>query len=116
MDSNQDVASALLLYDKKNTGYPKLLEGMFHYFHDKVITKLLKLMNSPSLTKNNDTDSLIEYEERYEAKNTLSTRKNELIIKENDGLITKEYLFLRHGLRYVCSITMDSWVHRLGFR
>ena len=35
---------------------------MFHYFCDKIITDLLKLVNSPSLTKNKDLDSLIKYE------------------------------------------------------
>ena len=89
---------------------------MFHCFCDKVITNLLKLMNSPITTNKNNTVSLLEDKERVEAKNTPATWKNQLIIKETDGSITKESLFLRHGIRCVCSSTINSWVHRLGFR
>ena len=60
MDSNKDLVDALMLYGKKTMGDPNFLEGMFHYFHDKVIHNLLKLMNSPSLTKHKDLASLIE--------------------------------------------------------
>ena len=62
LDSNQCVADALLLYCNNNMGYPKFLEVIFHYFRDKVIPNLLKLMNSTSLTKHNDIASLLEYE------------------------------------------------------
>ena len=57
--SNQYVVDALLLYGKKNMGYPHFLEGMFHHFRDKVNLNLLKLINSPSLTKHKDIASLI---------------------------------------------------------
>ena len=60
MDSNQDVVDVLMLYGKKTMGDPNFLEVMFHYFHDKVIHNLLKLMNSPSFTKHKDLASLIE--------------------------------------------------------
>ena len=73
-------------------------------------------MNSPSLTNHNNISSLLEGEERAESKNTLVTSKNYLIIKATYGSITKECLFLSHGLRCVCSSTMNSWVHRLGFQ
>ena len=116
LDSNQDVADALLLYRKKTVGCPNFLEGMFHCFRDKVVPNLLKLMNSPSLTNHKYIASFLEDEERDEAKNTPAIREKQLIIKETDGLITKESLFLRHGIRCVCSSTINSWVHRLGFR
>ena len=74
---------------------------MLHYFLNKVITNLLKLMNSPSLTKHKDLASLLENQERDEAKNTPATGKNKLITKETDGSTTKEKLFLRHGLRCI---------------
>ena len=115
LDSNQDVADELLLYDKKNTVDTKLLEGIFHYFPDKVKPNLMKLMNSPSLTKNKDLASLLEYEERAEAKNSPATRKNYIITKETVGSITKEDLFRRHGLLCVFTSTMNIWVHRLSF-
>ena len=54
---------------------------MFHYFHDKVIPNLLKLVKLPSLTKNNIFYSLLEDEERDEAKNTPDTTKNSLLSK-----------------------------------
>ena len=73
------------MYGKKTMGYPNFLEGMFHYFRDKVITNLLELMKSHSLTKHKDLASLIKDEERYEDKNTPSTRKYQLIVKETDG-------------------------------
>ena len=97
-------------------GNPNFLEVMFHYFCDKIITNLLKLMKSPSLTKYKDFASLIEDKERSEAENTPATRKMQLIIKETNCSITKEDLSLRHGIRYVCSITMNTWVHHIGFR
>ena len=81
-----------------------------------VITNLLKLMNSPSITKHKDTASLLEDKESAEAKNTPATSKNYLTIKETSGSKTKEDLFLRHGLRCVCLSTMNSWVYWLGFR
>ena len=59
--SNPYVSDELLLYGKKTMGYPNFLEVMFHYFRDKFIPNLLKLMNSPSLTKNKDIASLLEY-------------------------------------------------------
>ena len=68
LDSNQAVADALLLYGKKTMEYPNLLEGVFHYFHEKVFPYFLKLMNPPSLTNHNDITSLIEDEERTESK------------------------------------------------
>ena len=89
---------------------------MFHYFHDKVIPNLLKLVNSYGLTNNNSFASLIEDEEISEVENTPSTRKNQLFIKETGGSITKEYLLIRHGLRCVCSSTMKIWVRWIGFR
>ena len=61
-------------------GDPKLLEGMFHYFHDNVIPNNLKLVNSPILTKHKDPALLLGYEERAEAKYTPATSKNQLII------------------------------------
>ena len=48
------------MYGKNTMGYPNFLEGMFFYFHNKVIYNLLKLMNSPSLTKHKDLASLVE--------------------------------------------------------
>ena len=42
MDSNQDLADALLLYGTNTMGGQNLLEGMFQYFHDKIISNLLK--------------------------------------------------------------------------
>ena len=54
LDSNQDVADALLLYGNKNMGNPNFLEVMFHYFCDKIITNLLKLMKSPITTNKNN--------------------------------------------------------------
>ena len=71
-------------------GDPNLLEGILHYFHDNVFTNLMKLMNSPSLTKHKDLASMFEDDE---AKNTTVTRKNHPIIKDTDGSITKEALF-----------------------
>ena len=62
LDSNRDVADVIMLHDKKTMGYPNFLEVMFHCFHDKVISNLLKLMNSPSITKYNYIASLIEDE------------------------------------------------------
>ena len=59
---NQDITDLLLLYDKNTMGYPKLLEGMFHYFHDKFISNVLKLLNSPSITNHKDLDLLLEDE------------------------------------------------------
>ena len=97
-------------------GDTNLLEGMSHYFHDKVIPNLMKLMNSPIITKNKYLASLLEYEERAEDKNTPATRKNQFIVKYNDGSIKKEALFRRCGLRCVYSSTTNSWVHRIGFR
>ena len=88
---------------------------MFQYFRDKVIPNLLKLMNSHITTNKKNLDSLLEDKERAEAKNTLATWKNQLIIKETDGSITKECVFLRNSIRCVCSSTMNSWVHWLGF-
>ena len=61
MDSNPDIAYGLLIYGKNTMVYPNFLEIMFHYFHDKVIPNLLKLMNSPSLTNHKDISSLLEY-------------------------------------------------------
>ena len=58
-------------------------------------------MNSPSIVKHKDLASLLEYEEGAETKNTPATKKNHLIIKDTDSSITKEDLFLRHGLRCV---------------
>ena len=116
MGSNKYLADALMLYGKKTIGYPNFLEGMFHCFRNNIIPNLLKLMNSPSLTKNKDIASLLEDEEMSEAKNTLATREKQVIIKETDGSITKECLSLRHGLCYFCSSTINSWVHRLGFQ
>ena len=46
-------------------------------------------MNSPSITKYKGLASLLEDEERAEAKNTPATRKKQLIIKDTDGSITK---------------------------
>ena len=66
-------------------GDPNLLEGIPHYFHDNVFPNLMKLMNSPSLTKHKDLASMLEDEERAEAKNTPATGKNNIIIKDNDG-------------------------------
>ena len=85
LDYNQDVSDELLLYDKKTMGCPKFLEGMFRYFHNKVIPNLLKLTNSPSLTKHKDLASLLKYGERAEAKNTPATRKKQIIIKKTGG-------------------------------
>ena len=56
-------------------GYPNFLEVMLQYFHDKVTPNLLKLMNSPRITKHKDLASLIENEERVEAKNTSANGK-----------------------------------------
>ena len=54
---------------------------MFHYFRDKVITNILKLINLPSLTKHKDVASLLDYEEISEAKITPATRKISLSSK-----------------------------------
>ena len=102
------------MYGKKTMVYTNFLEGMFQYFRDKVIPNLLKLMNSPITTNKKNNDSLLEDKERAEAKHTPDTRKNQLIIKDTDGSITKEYVFLRHSLRFVFSITMNSWFHWNG--
>ena len=51
------------------------MQGMFHYFHDKVIPNLLTLMNSPSITKYKGLASLLEDEEISEAKNIPATSK-----------------------------------------
>ena len=48
---------------------------MFHYFRDKVITNILKLVNLPSLTKHKYLDSLLGDEEISEAKNIPATSK-----------------------------------------
>ena len=74
-------------------GDTNLLEGMSHYFHDKVIPNLMKLMNLPSITKHKYLASMLEDEGRAEAKNTPATRKNQLIIKETDCKISKEAFF-----------------------
>ena len=66
---------------------------MLHYFHNKVIINLLKLMNSPSLTKHKDIASLLEDEEKSESKNTHATRKKQLVIKDTGGSIKKGALF-----------------------
>ena len=89
---------------------------MFHYFNNKVIPNLLKLMNSPILTRQKDLSSLLEDEERDVAKNTPDNRKNHLIVKDTNGSITKEDLLRRHGIRCVFSSMINSWVHRLGLR
>ena len=107
LDSNKDVSDALLMCGKNPMGYPNFLEGMFCYFHDKVIPYLLKLMNSPSLTNHKDLSSLIEYEERDETKNTPATRDNQIIIQETYGSITKEDIFLSHILR--CVLFQARW-------
>ena len=60
--SNQDVADAILLYGKKTMGDTNFLGSMFHYFHDRIIPNLMKLVNSPSLSKYKDLPSLIEDE------------------------------------------------------
>ena len=75
MDSNQDIADALLLYGKKTMGNPNLLEEIFHDFHYKVLSNLLKFMNSPSLFKHKYIASLLDHEEINGAKNTPATRK-----------------------------------------
>ena len=62
IDYSPDLLDALLLCSKNNMGYPNLLDWMSHYFHDKVIPNLLKLVNSPSLTKHKDIASLIKDE------------------------------------------------------
>ena len=81
IDSNQNVAYGLPLYVKKTMVDPKFLKEMFHYFYDKVIPNLMKLINSPSLTKHNDLASLLDYEEISEAKITPATRKISLSSK-----------------------------------
>ena len=86
------------MYGKKNMGYTNFLEGMFQYFHDKVIPNLLKLMSSPRINKYKNLASLIKDEERAESRNTLASRKNQIIIKYNDGLITKQYFPRRHDI------------------
>ena len=48
---------------------------MFHYFRDKVITNILKLINLPSLTKHKYLASLLEDDEISEAKNIPATSK-----------------------------------------
>ena len=85
LDFNQGVADALMLYGKKTMGYPIFLKGMFHYFYDKVLLNLLKLINWPSLIKHKDIASLLEDAERVESKNTPDTGKKKLIIKGTDG-------------------------------
>ena len=72
MDYNQDVADELLMHGKKTMGHPNFLEGIFHYFRDKVVPSLLKLIKSPSITKHKDIASLLEDEERDETKNKVS--------------------------------------------
>ena len=116
LGSNYDVADELLLYDKKTMGCPKFLEGMFRYFHNKVIPNLLKLTNSPSLTKHKDLASLLKDGERAEAKNTPATRKKQLVIKDTGGSLKKGDLFWSRGIRCICSSTMNGWFHRLGLR
>ena len=93
IDSNKYVEDALFLYGNNTMGYPNFLEGIFHYFHDKVIPNLLKLMNSPSLNNHKDLDSILEDEERAEAKKRPTTRKMFLMIENTDGSTTKENLF-----------------------
>ena len=65
--------------------YPNSLKGVFHYFYDKVIHNLLKLMNSPSLK---NTRILLHYL-RMKKGLKPKTGKKQLIIKDTNGSITK---------------------------